>query len=153
MREALELLAQCGVQGTDIALRELAGKEDAERDIDYARLSGLVEAVRPRRRPAVFFMRNVVSEPAFEAASFGTGNSRTRPALAGTVWLTAQGRDTGVALAHELAHVLMDSGEHAEEAGNLMRDETAPWNRTLTPAQCGRMRERGTANGWLQPVQ
>src|SRR5882672_2588114 len=59
-------------------------------------------------------------------------------------------RDPGVALAHELAHVLMDSGEHSEDEGNLMRDETSQKNRRLSAAQCTRLLDRGKANGLLK---
>jgi hypothetical protein len=52
-------------------------------------------------------------------------------------------------LAHELAHVLMDSGAHSEEPGNLMRDETMPGNTRLSSAQCAKLRETGTASGLL----
>jgi hypothetical protein len=152
VREALAVLAQCGLRAGPATLRELSGGPPAARDLSNAAAEQLVEELRPAR-PAVFFVRDTRKRPAFDAEAFGTGNSRTRPALAGTVWLTLPVRDTGIALAHELAHVLMDSGEHVEEAGNLMREDTAPENRSLTPAQCGRMKERGTANGWLQPIQ
>jgi len=151
VREALALLAQCGLRPGRVVLHELSGGEPEARDLSNPVAERLLAQLRPSR-PAVFFVRDTRKRPAFDAEAFGTGNSRTRPLLAGTVWLTLQVRDTGIALAHELAHVLMDSGEHVEEAGNLMRDETAPGNTRLTPAQCGRMRERGTANGWLQPM-
>ena len=39
----------------------------------------------------------------------------------------------------------------AEEPGNLIRDQTAPENTHLTPAQCARLRETGRANSLLQP--
>ena len=74
----------------------------------------------------------------------------TRPELADTVWMTAATRDAGVALAHELAHVLMDSGEHSDEPGNLMRDETSPTNTALSVTQCTRLRETALSNGLLQ---
>jgi hypothetical protein len=101
--------------------------------------------------PAVYFVDDTRQKPAFDAEAIGRGNSRTRPELADTVWITRATRDPGVALAHELAHVLMDNGEHSEEPGNLMRDETAPANTRLTDAQCARLRETGTANGLLAP--
>jgi hypothetical protein len=79
------------------------------------------------------------------------GNSRTRPELAGTAWVTLAARDLDLLLAHELSHVLMDSGEHVEAADNLMREDTARESTRLTDAQCARMREAGTKNGWLTP--
>jgi len=101
-------------------------------------------------RPAVYLVRDTKSRPAFEAEAIGRGNSRTRPEIADTVWITAAARDPGIVLAHELAHVLMDSGEHSDEERNLMRDETSPRNTSLSPAQCARLRETGTANGVLK---
>ena len=55
--------------------------------------------------------------------------------------------------ARELAHVLMDSGEHSGAPGNLMRDETASENTWLSEAQCVRLRVTGSANGLLGPVK
>jgi hypothetical protein len=101
-------------------------------------------------RPAVYFVRDTRSRPAFDAEAIGRGNSRTRPEIADTVWMTAAARDPGVVLAHELAHVLMDSGEHSEEAGNLMRGETSARNTSLSARQCARLRDTGTANGLLK---
>jgi hypothetical protein len=46
--------------------------------------------------------------------------------------------------------VLMDSGEHSEEAGNLMRDATSARNTSLSAQQCARLRETGTASGLLK---
>ena len=66
------------------------------------------------------------------------------------MWITAAVRDSGIAFAHELAHVLMDSGEHSEEERNLMRDETSPRNKSLSAAQCARLRDEGGANGLLR---
>jgi len=104
----------------------------------------------PVARPAVYLVRDTRSRPAFDAEAIGRGNSRTRPEIADTVWMTAAARDPGIALAHELAHVLMDSGEHSEEPGNLMRDETSARNTSLSAAQCARLRETGRANGLLK---
>ena len=64
--------------------------------------------------------------------------------------MTAAVRDPGIALAHELAHVLMDSGEHSDAERNLMREETSPRNRSLSAAQCTRLRDTGRANGLLK---
>ena len=53
-------------------------------------------------------------------------------------------------MAHELAHVLADSGEHSDLPGNLMREETAAGSTSLTSIQCRRVTESGAANGLLQ---
>ncbi len=102
-------------------------------------------------KPTVYFVAGTRQRPAFDAEAIGRGNSRTRPELRDTVWIARRTRDLGVAMTHELVHVLMDSGEHSEEPDNLMRDETAPGNSRLSMAQCARLREVGTANGLLSP--
>jgi len=104
----------------------------------------------PVPRPALYLVRDTRSRPAFDAEAIGRGNSRMRPEIADTVWMTAATRNPGVALAHELAHVLMDSGEHSEEAGNLMRGETSAENTSLSAAQCARLRDTGSARGLLK---
>ena len=55
-------------------------------------------------------------------------------------------------VAHELAHVLMDSGEHDNRAGNLMAESTSPQNTQLTAAQCERLGTTGQRNGLLRGV-
>ena len=149
LREALGILAQCGIRVDQVTQHELSGGEPAWRDLGLPGSARLAGELAPRR-PALFFVRETRRRTPYEAEAFGRGNTRSMPVLAGTVWVTRGARDLPVVLAHELAHVLMDSGEHVDEPGNLMRDETAPGNTVLTPAQCARMREAGKANGWLQ---
>ncbi len=67
--------------------------------------------------------------------------------MADTVWITAGIRDLPIALAHELVHVLTDSGEHSDAPANLMRDDTAPGNTELTADQCRSIVAIGAANG------
>ena len=148
LRSAGRVLARCGVKLERVELISLAvppGYVDVETPVSRA----LVRDYRVAR-PAVYFVPDSRNRPAFEAEAFGRGNTRSRPELADTVWITTSARDPGIALAHELAHVLMDSGEHSEEPGNLMRDETTPKNTALTPAQCARMRDIATGNGLLK---
>ena len=151
VREAAPVLAQCGVA---LARAELVSLAVPPRQLDFSTPSAreLARAF-PVARPAIYFVRDTRSRPAFDAEAIGRGNSRTRPELADTVWITAAARDPGVVLAHELAHVLMDSGEHSEEPGNLMRDETSARNTALTATQCARLRDTASANGLLQRAQ
>jgi hypothetical protein len=147
LREAAGILAQCGVGVDRAELETLAAPAYLDFSTPAAR-----ELARshPVARPAVYLVRETRNSPAFDAEAIGRGNSRTRPELADTVWMTAATRDPGVALAHELAHVLMDSGEHGGEEGNLMREETSLRNTTLSAAQCARLRETGSRHGLLQ---
>ena len=68
--------------------------------------------------------------------------AETRPELADTVWIAHGARDLPLALAHELVHLLSDSGEHSSAPGNLMLPETSPANVRLSGAQCERRNER-----------
>jgi hypothetical protein len=148
LREAGTILAQCGVtlERTDpVVLRVRPDLMDfstpAAREI---------ARTHPLPRPTAYLVRDTKSRPAFDAEAIGRGNSRTRPEIADTVWITAAARDPGITLAHELVHVLMDSGEHSGEERNLMRDQTAPANTRLAPAQCARLRDTARANGLLK---
>ena len=152
VRDAAATLAQCGIRLQRAELYRFEGGEPSLRYLSTPVSRQLVRRMRPAK-PAVFFVRDTRHVPTFDAEAFGTGNSATRPELAFTVWITAAVRDLPLALAHELAHVLMDSGEQSVEAANLMRDETAPGNTQLAPEQCARMLETGERNGLLQREQ
>jgi len=151
VRGAGRVLARCGVKLERMELVILAVPPS------YLDLATPVarEVARDYRvaRPAVYFVRDTRSSPAFEAESFGRGNTKSRPELADTVWITVTARDPHIVLAHELAHVLMDSGGHSDEPGNLMRDQTSPKNTALNPAQCARLRDTATGNGLLKKAK
>lgn len=149
--QALKILRQCGIA---------PGKPDVVRiDVEARFRHFQTTASRELahklqlRRPAIYFVDGTLQNPAFEAEAIGRANSRSRPELRDTVWVVRGARDLGVVLAHELAHVLMDSGEHSDESGNLMRDETTPGNTRLSDAQCARLRDTGSANGLLEPTR
>jgi len=151
VRRSAQVLGQCGVE---IAKAELV-RLDAParfRVFDAPRSRELAGALA-LSRPTIYFVADTRQQPAFEAEAIGRANSGTRPQLRDTVWVTRGARDPDIVLAHELAHVLMDSGEHSEESGNLMQEETAPQNTHLTHAQCARLRDTAAANGLLQPVR
>jgi hypothetical protein len=149
VRDAAAILAQCGIRLERAELKRFDGGDPSLRYLSTPVARGLVRRLQPIR-PAVIFVRDTRHQPSFDAEAFGTGNTATRPELAFTVWITARIRDLPVALAHELAHVLTDSGAHSVEPGNLMRDETAPGNTRLTAEQCAKMVEAGERNGLLQ---
>ena len=147
--QATKILAQCGIATRDPELLR-ADVEPRFRVFHTPTSRELARRLQPGT-PAVYFVDDTRQDPAFDAEAIGRGNSRSRPELRDTVWVIRGARDVGVVLAHELAHVLMDSGEHSEEPGNLMRDETTPSNTLLTQRQCARMRETGSVNGLLTP--
>jgi hypothetical protein len=146
--QAAHILGQCGVAFERAELVRLAAPA---RYLDFSTAASrdLARAL-PLARPAIYFVAGTRQRPAFDAEAIGRGNSRSRPELADSVWVTRGTRDLGVALAHELAHVLMDSGEHSTQAGNLMREDTAPANTRLSTAQCERLRQVGATNGMLK---
>lgn len=148
VREAGSILAQCGIA---LESAELVRIRAPERYRDFlSPVSRELARAVPLPRPVIWFVRDTRQRPAFDAEAIGRGNSRTRQELADSVWVTRATRDLGIAVAHELAHVLMDSGEHTDEPGNLMREDTAPGSTRLSSGQCDRMRETARANGLLR---
>ena len=147
LREAARILGQCGVS---VDRAEWIVLSAPPRYLDFSTPAAR-ELARYHRvaRPAIYLVRDTRNRPAFDAEAIGRGNSRSRPELADTVWMTVATRDAGPALAHELAHVLMDSGEHSDDPGNLMREQTTPGNTILSAAQCARLLDTGSANGLL----
>jgi hypothetical protein len=141
------LLAQCGVSFAAIELRLL----EAPRRFHFystAVSSELLRAIAVDK-PAVFFVDDTLHRPAFDAEAIGRRNAASRPELADTIWIAYGARDLAQALAHELVHVLSDSGDHSDDPGNLMRPETSDRNVSLTAAQCDRLRSRGEELGLL----
>jgi len=151
VQESAGILVQCGVRMENAELVRI-GAPDRFRDFHTPTSRELARAV-PLAKPALYFVAGTRQRPAFDAEAIGRGNSRTRPELADTVWVTRATRDLGIALTHELAHVLMDSGAHSDEPGNLMREDTAPENTRLSDRQCARLRETGSINGLLAPLR
>ncbi len=145
--DAAQILGQCGVRLRQVELVRV----DAPERYHYLDTPVSRQLARTLRlaKPTVYFVTDTRQEPAFDAEAIGRANSATRPELANSVWVTRATRDVAIALAHELVHVLMDSGEHADLPGNLMRERTAPQNTRLTDAQCARLRSMGAKNGLL----
>ena len=147
--QAVKILGQCAIAPGKLDLVRV--EADARFRYFHTPTSRELARKLQLRTPAVYFVDGTRQRPAFDAEAIGRGNSRSRPELADTVWIVRDARDPALVLAHELAHVLMDSGEHSEEPGNLMRDETALENTRLSRRQCTRIIENGTRNGLLTP--
>ena len=149
-KEGARILGQCGLAMKTAELVRIAAPI---RFHDFLTpVSQELAATLRLGRPTVYFVSGTRQRPAFDAEAIGRGNSRTRPELADSIWITRGTRDLGIALAHELAHVLMDSGEHSAEPINLMREDTAPGNTRLSDRQCEQLRSTGLANGLLKPL-
>lgn len=151
VRQAADILAQCGVRLAPPQLRVIEAPRRYR--FYFTPVSRHLARVLSLPRPAAYFADDTFNQPAFDAEAIGRGNSRTRPELEGSVWLTHGIREPGIALAHELVHVLMDSGAHSEQAGNLMRTETAAANVELDQNQCARLTSVGAQQGLLRLLQ
>jgi len=95
--------------------------------------------------PAAWFVRDTLQQPAFDAEAIGRSNLGARGPLLHTLWLTAHLEHPGIALAHELYHVLADTGGHVPERDNLMHGETSPHSTRLADWQCDRLLRVGKA--------
>jgi hypothetical protein len=150
VKRTATILAQCDVQITLARLHEYEGPRryrylSTPESREFARLAGL-------RKPAVFFVDDTLQRPAFDAEAIGRANAKTRPEMADTVWITAGIRDLPIALAHELVHVLANSGEHSDSPDNLMGDATTSSHSDLSPEQCRAITANGQANGLLDRI-
>lgn len=147
LARAADLLVQCGVALAAGELRVI----DAPQRFHFYSTAVSREFLREfeSARPAIFFVQDTHNTPAFDAEAIGIANAAGRRELANTIWVAHGARDLPQAIAHELVHVLSDSGAHSDEPGNLMRAETSPANQRLSDAQCARLRERGEENGLL----
>jgi len=142
------VLGQCRVRISGVEMVALAA---ATRFHDFhTRESRELAQAIPLRRPAVYFVADTRELPAFDAEAIGRDNSRTRPELVDTVWVTRGSRDLAVVVAHELAHVLLNSGGHSRAPLNLMRSETASANTKLDAAQCARLRRGAAAHDLME---
>ncbi len=149
MKRMAPLFAPCGVR---IVAAEVRLIDAPPRFRNYeTQVSRELARRLPLPRPTVYFVADTLNRPAFDAEAIGRSNSGSRPELADTVWVAAGTRDLHIVLAHELAHVLMDSGAHSGEPHNLMQTETTPENTRLTETQCARMRATAEHNGLLTP--
>lgn len=128
------IYAQCGIHLAQVRWRQLRVPE-RWRDFSTSAARQLIVEIDVAR-PAAFLVRDTRQRPAFDAEAIGEGNSRTRPELRDTVWLTRALPHPAVGLAHELAHVLSNSGAHDERPDNLMRPDSAPSHTRLEADQC-----------------
>ena len=147
---AAPILAQCGVVIPEITVRVVEGPERVKifRN-DWS--TELVTELAPNR-PAVFFVKDTLQEIPFDAEAIGRSNSRKRRQLADTVWMTAAAQDRDISLAHELYHVVADSGQHDSDPMNLMHERSNGMNTTLRASQCLRLIRVGEALGNLTRI-
>jgi len=147
LQQAFRILAQC-----DVVAGEVNGftirAEDYLLDLSTGSARSLLESVAAQQ-PTLVFARNTRMQAAYLGEAFGYGNTRHRPWLTNSVWLMRDVDDVGIALAHELYHVLANNGEHVRGRPNLMQPDTRPESTELTPQQCRLAQNSGFANGLL----
>lgn len=147
LRGAAAILGQCGIALRKVTLHHVSGPERLR--YFTAETAQALVAARAYAKPAVYLVAETRRPEPFDAEAFAPANSAANPSLADTVWIIRSTPSPGIALAHELVHVLTDSGEHSALAGNLMREETAPGNTALAADQCRRIVQSGTGRGFL----
>lgn len=145
--EALPMIAQCGIAIARVELKVL----DAPTRFRFFATPVSRELLREFTiaKPALMFVDDTYSNPAYDAEAIGLSNAEARPELANTIWLAHGARDLSHAIAHELVHVLSDNGDHSNAPENLMRPSTAPSNTRLTGPQCATLRTVAESNGLL----
>lgn len=149
--EAERILSQCNIHFNSVTISQLALPEYLQ-DLKTGPARTLVSALnndsefKPIR---VFFARDTKMLDAYDGEAFGRANTRRRPWLQDSVWLMHGVQDAGIALAHELFHVLSNSGEHNRIKDNLMQARTSENNTTLEALQCDAAISVGKRNSLL----
>ncbi|MCP4333758.1 MAG: S8/S53 family peptidase [Gammaproteobacteria bacterium] len=148
LHEAYRILAQCGIVPGDVSSYAIRA-DDYLLDLSTGSARSLLEATAARQ-PTVVFARETRMEQAYLGEAFGIGNTERRPWLANSVWLMLDVDDAGIALAHELYHVLANSGAHVEDRPSLMQRDTRPESTELTLRQCRLAQRSGVKLGLLK---
>ena len=123
MRSAYDILAQCGIGTGDLSVYAVDAP-DYLRDLSTGSARTLLEAVGGDALTVVL-ARDTRMLAAFTGEAFGIANTAMRPWLTNSVWLMLDVDDPGIALAHEIYHVLANSGDHVEGSANLMQARTS----------------------------
>jgi len=156
LQQAYKILAQCDIGAGNVSAFAVQA-DDYLLDLSTGSARSLLEATAARqpvpRHTVVVFARDTHMQAAYLGEAFGLGNTRRRPWLANSVWLMHDVDDAGIALAHELFHVLANSGTHAEGQPNLMQAYTRPESTGLSVEQCQQAQSFGEANGLLTRTQ
>ncbi|MFK7995367.1 MAG: S8/S53 family peptidase [Granulosicoccus sp.] len=145
------ILEQCNIAFRDTTV-SFVQSPDYLRDLETGSARTLMDAVRSSgadRKLTVVLARDTRMSTPFDAEAFGRGNTRNRPWLTDSVWLTLALQDQEIALAHELFHVLANSGDHSNSPGSLMLARTTGSNTRLTNGECQVARERALELGLL----
>ncbi len=147
LQQTFQILGQCEIT----PLRGIVRRIDIEerlRDLSIGNAHTLFTTI-PGGGLRVVFARDTIMQEQYMGEAFGLGNTAMRPWMSNSAWLVLGVDDPGVALAHELFHVLANDGSHTTASGNLMQGETRPDGTGLTPRQCLSAARSGLQNGLL----
>lgn len=161
-----DTLAQCGIALERARINRL-DVPDYLRDMSVGTSRTLVEFIKTESTRAslqsaitpiarIFLIRNTreindgTGTYRYDGEAFGRGNTRSRTWLRDTVWISRETANFPLAVTHELMHVLMNSGEHTSEAGNLMNATQTLADFRLNAGQCRQAIDNGMANGLLR---
>ena len=153
LQESEFILLQCRIGFSDTEIQTVEAPAYL-RDLTTGGARTLLDSVRlsgNKRKLTVVFARDTQMSTPFDAEAFGRGNTRNRSWLTDSVWLTLALEDRAIALAHELFHVLVNSGEHSRVEGSLMLSRTSGNNTSLTAEECQMARQRALSLGLVEP--
>jgi hypothetical protein len=148
VRQAYLILAQCALMPGEISIHAVSG-DDYLRDLSTGSARTLLDAMGSAKLTVVF-ARDTRMQAQYLGEAFGVGNTRQRPWLANSVWLMLDVDDAGIALGHELYHVIANSGDHVEAVANLMQPRTRPESLALTVDQCRLVQANGLEHQLLK---
>lgn len=134
LRQMATILSQCDIAIPRINVY-LFDVPERYKDFHSPRSNELAGAIGIGQ-PTIFFIRDSLQKIAFDASTFGKSNIKSHTELQDTIWVLSNARDLGISLAHELVHVLLDSGVHTHAANNLMQENTSKKNIQLSTKQC-----------------
>ena len=147
LEQAFDILAQCDIGPLQGLVRRVE-VPDYLRDLSVGNAHTLFSAI-PGGGVRAVFARDTIMQEQYTGEAFGYGNTSMRPWMTNSVWLVLGVDDPGVALAHELFHVLANDGSHTEASGNLMQGETRPDGTNLSASQCLQATGTGLQNRLL----
>lgn len=141
LQELNSLLKQCEVS-VHVESIDIIDAPDYLKDLSTGNMLTLKRKLGPQNL-SIYFGRDTNMQPQFDAEAFGKGNTSNRRWMTNSLWLTYGIKDTGIALAHELFHIVANDGSHNRTKNNLMHERTDPSHIALNTDQCSMMQRNG----------
>ena len=132
---------QCEVS-VDVKSIDRIDVPDYLKDLSTGNMLTLKRKLGPQQL-SIYFGRDTNMQPQFDAEAFGKGNTSNRRWMTNSLWLTYGIKDSGIALAHELFHIVANDGSHNRTEHNLMHERTDPSHVILNRNQCEMMQRNG----------